>query len=67
MGVVRLRNGVWGLGMPSGGPGGTHRSQGPAPGGGTQDILWGEPGAGNEVLRTYLPSRPPFHTQGRFR
>lgn len=31
---------------------GTHRSQGPTPGGGTEDILWGELGPESEVSGT---------------
>lgn len=66
--VVRLKSGVKVLGIPSGGgPGDTHRSQGPPPSRSTENILWGEPDPANEVLRTYLPARPPFRTQGRFR
>lgn len=46
--------------MPSIGAGATHRSQGPAPGGGTEDILWGKQGPENEVLRTtHLPPAIP--------
>ena len=45
---------------------GTHRSQGPTPGGGTEDILWGEPGPESEVSGTPPASRPPFSIPGRF-
>ena len=37
--VVRLKRRVRGYRMPNGRAGGTHGSQGPAPGGGTEDIL----------------------------
>lgn len=65
--VVRLKSGGKVLGIPSGGARGTHRSQGPPPSGSTENILCRERDPTNEVLRTYLPARPPFHTQGSFR
>lgn len=42
------------------GSGGTHRSQGPAPGRGTEHILWGEsPGRMRSFEPTHLPPAVP--------
>lgn len=49
-GGVNKRTRVTGLGMPRGERAATHRSQGPAPSGGSEYILWGEQDSANQIL-----------------
>lgn len=57
-GGVNKRTRVTGLGMPRGERAATHRSQGPAPSGGSEYILWGEQDSANQILSIHeLDSR----------
>lgn len=50
--------------MSSGGRAVTHRSQGPAPSGGPEYVLWEEQGSANQILRNHL-LHPHIGTQGK--
>lgn len=63
-GGVNKRTRVRGFRMLSGERAATHRSQGPAPSGGTGYVLWGEQGSANQILSTHL-LKSRTRTQGK--